>query len=218
MGNTSLTDVVDWLKSEIKRQQGLIASMEDGQKELGPQIDALKSKQKTLEESLAKAKEELRQAIENAKNAQREAAETLQAVHEKLAERQKTYEAVQKDKESLGCQLSEAQRQSEPILQEIETLKNNIKQLNAEIDAKKHLVETNTALPEEINKLRGRCERALGLRPGFLQKTAIAEELLHKNASLKESIGTTKLEEYKRLCTELQSMSFDEKQEMGDEQ
>ncbi len=215
---TIAIEAVQWLNSEIDRlMKERFASQPNIQNELAPQIVKQEERKKTLEATLATAKDNLAKIIENAKAMQSETDKNVQAARNELAEKQKSYEMLQDTQKALGNQLAEAKRPLYPILREIETLKADIEQLTDEINEKKRRVDQTMEIPNEIKKLRERKEKALALKPGFLQKTAIAEELLHESVSLKDSIGTSKLDEYKQLCTELQSMCFDE-QEMGDEQ
>ncbi|MCR4572219.1 MAG: hypothetical protein K5787_00475 [Lentisphaeria bacterium] len=203
-------EVIQWLKSEIAQQQARVAGLADSQKELGRQIAEQQEKQKTLEERLAAVKADLAKAVANIKAELAKMEPELQAVHDENDEKQKIYDTTKKDKVTLDNQLADAKRQADPILQEIESLKDEIKKLLDEIALKKRLIAESLELPKEIEKLRERLARALALKAGYLQKTAFAEELLNENDSLRKSIGTSKLQEYKRLCAELQPMVFEE--------
>lgn len=215
---TTAIEAVQWLNSEIDRLlKERFASQPNIQNELAPQIVKQEERKKTLEATLTTAKDNLVKTIENAKTMQSEIDKNVHATRNELAEKKKTYEMLQDTQKALGNQLAEAKRPLYPILREIETLKADIERVTNEINEKKRRVDQNMKIPNEIKKLCERKERALALKPSFLQKTAIAEELLHESFSLKDSIGTSKLDEYKQLCTELQSMCFDE-QKMGDEQ
>ena len=203
-------EVIQWLKSEIERQQRRVDGLAESQKELGRQIAEQQEKKKKLEERLAAVKADLEKAVANIKAEQDSMKPELQAVRDENEEKQKIFDAMQKDRNTLDDQLADAKQQSDPILQEIALLKDEIKKLFDEIALKTRLVAESSELPKEIEKLRRRLTRALSLKAGYLQKTAFAEELLNESASLRKSIGTSKLQEYKRLFAELQPMVFEE--------
>jgi chromosome segregation ATPase len=203
-------EVIQWLKSEIERQQARVDGLTESQNELGRQITEQQEKKKTLEERLVAVKADLEKAVANIKAEQARMEPELQAVRDENNKKQKAFDVMQKDRMALGNQLADAKRQGDPILQKIALLKDEIKKLFGEIALKKRLVAESSELPKEIEKLRKRLTRALSLKAGYLQKTAFAEELLNESESLRKSIGTSKLQEYKRLFAELQPMVFEE--------
>ncbi len=203
-------EVLQWLKAEISRQQARVDGLADSQKVFGRQIAEQQEKKKTLEARLAAVKGELANAVASVKAEQAKLAADLQARRDEIDEMQRIYDATKKDRAALDSQLADANRQAEPILREIESLKDAIQKLHDEIALKKRLVAESAEIPKEIEKLRERLKRALALKAGYLQKTAFAEELLNESESLSKSIGTSKLQEYKRLCEELQPLVFEE--------
>ncbi len=203
-------EVIQWLKSEIERQQARVDGLTESQNELGRQITEQQEKKKTLEERLVAVKADLEKAVANIKAEQARMESELQAVRDENNKKQKAFDVMQKDRMALGNQLADAKRQGDPILQKIALLKDEIKKLFGEIALKKRLVAESSELPKEIEKLRKRLTHALSLKAGYLQKTAFAEELLNESESLRKSIGTSKLQEYKRLFAELQPMVFEE--------
>lgn len=206
----TLKEVNLWLLSEIARQQTRVAGLADSQKELGRQIAEQQAKRKSLTEQLATVKGELAAAREETKAEQEKMAANLQEEKLQVNEKEQILGATQKDKTNLDKQLEDARWQAEPILREIDALKDEIEKLREEIALQKRLVTESTEIPKEIEKLRERLARALALKAGFLQKTAFAEELLNESTSGHKSLETKKLQEYKRLCEELLPMVFEE--------
>ena len=203
-------EVIQWLKSEIERQQKHVEGLADCQKMLGRQIVEQQEKKKTLTAKLEQVKGDLAKALASAKAEQARMDVELQKTRDVIEEKNQIHDATQKEKISLDNQLEDAKRQAAPILREIDALKGEIEKLHEEIAMKKRLVVESAEIPKEIERLRERMARALALKAGFLQKTAFAEELLNENASLCKSFEANKLQEYKRLCGELQPMVFEE--------
>ena len=203
-------DELKWLDDEIAKVKEHAAQLDVQQRnwrllleEQHKRNEALRENLVKAERDLAKAREDARRETENLKKVQEDAAR-------KEAEKSGELEELCRESMRLSQQQEETKRQIAPILVMINALNSEIARLQKDIETRRNALAKSELLPKEVESFQMRLTKAMTLKPGLLQKTRFAEELLAELGDTANSDRSRLLAEYRKLAEKLRSMEYEQ--------
>ena len=203
-------DELRWLDDEIAKVKKDAAQLDEQQRKWGLLLEeqrkrneALRDKFVKAEKDLAKAREDARKHTENLKKAQEDAAR-------KEEEKSGELEALHRESIQLSRQKEETKQRVAPILVQIDALNTELEQLQKDIEMRRNALAKSELLPKEVECFQTRLTKAMALKPGLLQKTRFAEELLAELGDTVNPDKTRLLVEYRELAERLRSMEYEQ--------